>query len=69
MAGSGRCGRTVRGGTGVSGQTVARYLTLLVDLLLLRRLQPWLANILAVAPSGVSDWFSDFGRLGGVMGY
>lgn len=30
---------------GVSGQTVARYLDLLVDLLLVRRLQPWTANI------------------------
>jgi len=29
---------------GVSGQTVARYLDVLVDLLLVRRLQPWSAN-------------------------
>lgn len=29
---------------GVSGQTVARYLDLLVDLLLVRRLQPWTSN-------------------------
>lgn len=32
------------GGLGVSGQTVARYLDLLVDLLLVRRLQPWTTN-------------------------
>ncbi len=32
------------GGLGVSGQTVARYLDLLVDLLLVRRLQPWASN-------------------------
>jgi predicted AAA+ superfamily ATPase len=32
-------------GLGVSGQTVARYLDLLVDLLLVRRLQPWAANV------------------------
>ncbi|SFS22519.1 ATP-binding protein [Yoonia litorea] len=32
------------GNLGVSGQTVARYLDLLVDLLLVRRLQPWHAN-------------------------
>lgn len=32
------------GGLGVSGQTVARYLDLLVDLLLVRRLQPWARN-------------------------
>jgi predicted AAA+ superfamily ATPase len=31
-------------GLGVSGQTVARYLDILVDLLLVRRLQPWTAN-------------------------
>ncbi len=31
-------------GLGVSGQTVARYLDLLVDLLLVRRLQPWTQN-------------------------
>ncbi len=32
------------GGLGVSGQTVARYLDLLVDLLLVRRLAPWVSN-------------------------
>lgn len=32
------------GGLGVSGQTVGRYLDLLVDLLLVRRLQPWKSN-------------------------
>ena len=31
-------------GLGVSGQTVARYLDILVDLLLVRRLRPWTAN-------------------------
>ena len=31
-------------GLGVSGQTVGRYLDLLVDLLLVRRLQPWKSN-------------------------
>ena len=31
-------------GLGVSGQTVARYLDVLVDLLLVRRLEPWFAN-------------------------
>jgi hypothetical protein len=29
---------------GVSGQTVARYLDIMVDLLLVRRLRPWAAN-------------------------
>jgi predicted AAA+ superfamily ATPase len=32
-------------GLGISGQTVARYLDLLVDLLLVRRLSPWVANV------------------------
>jgi predicted AAA+ superfamily ATPase len=32
-------------GLGVSGQTVARYLDIMVDLLLVRRLQPWSTNI------------------------
>ena len=31
-------------GLGISGQTVARYLDIMVDLLLVRRLQPWAAN-------------------------
>jgi uncharacterized protein len=31
-------------GLGVSGQTVARYLDILVDLLLVRRLAPWTGN-------------------------
>ena len=32
-------------GLGVSGHTVARYLDVLVDLLLVRRLQPWAGNL------------------------
>ena len=32
-------------GLGVSGQTVGRYLDLLVDLMLVRRLQPWHRNV------------------------
>lgn len=32
-------------GLGLSGQTVSRYLDILVDLLLVRRLEPWYANI------------------------
>ncbi len=32
-------------GLGVSGHTVARYLDLMVDLLLVRRLQPWATNV------------------------
>jgi predicted AAA+ superfamily ATPase len=33
------------GGLGVSGQTVGRYLDLLVDLLLVRQLRPWSRNV------------------------
>src|SRR6056297_137163 len=32
-------------GLGVSGQTIGRYLDLLVDLMLVRRLQPWYENV------------------------
>ena len=34
----------IAGSLGVSGQTVARYLDIMVDLLLVRRLQPWATN-------------------------
>ena len=32
-------------GLGISGQTVRRYLDIMVDLLLVRRLQPWSSNV------------------------
>ncbi len=32
-------------GLAISGQTIARYLDIMVDLLLVRRLQPWSANV------------------------
>lgn len=35
----------IAAGLGISGQTVARYLDLFVDLMLVRRLPPWSANI------------------------
>jgi len=35
----------IGGSLGVSGQTTSRYLDLLVDLMLVRRLQPWYANV------------------------
>ena len=37
-------GAQLAAGLGVSGHTVARYLDILVDLLLVRRLQPWASN-------------------------
>jgi predicted AAA+ superfamily ATPase len=36
---------TLARGLGVDGKTIARYLDLLVDLLLVRRLQPWHSNV------------------------
>lgn len=36
---------SLAGSLGISGQSVARYLDILVDLLLVRRLQPWFANV------------------------
>jgi predicted AAA+ superfamily ATPase len=38
-------GAQLAAGLGVSGHTVARYLDILVDLLLVRRLQPWASNV------------------------
>ncbi len=37
-------GAQLAGALGVSGQTVGRYLDIMVDLLLVRRLQPWVSN-------------------------
>jgi predicted AAA+ superfamily ATPase len=38
-------GAQLAAGLGVSGHTIARYLDILVDLLLVRRLQPWVSNV------------------------
>jgi uncharacterized protein len=38
-------GAQLAAGLGVSGHTVARYLDILLDLLLVRRLQPWASNV------------------------
>jgi len=38
-------GAQLAAGLGVSGHTIARYLDILVDLLLVRRLQPWASNV------------------------
>lgn len=35
----------IAGGLGASGQTVSRYLDLMVDLMLVRRLRPWHSNV------------------------
>jgi predicted AAA+ superfamily ATPase len=38
-------GAQLAAGLGVSGHTIARYLDILVDLLLVRQLQPWASNV------------------------
>jgi predicted AAA+ superfamily ATPase len=38
-------GAQLAAGLGVSGHTIARYLDIMVDLLLVRRLQPWASNV------------------------
>jgi uncharacterized protein len=38
-------GAQLAAGLGISGQTVARYLDIMVDLLLVRLLQPWVSNV------------------------
>jgi hypothetical protein len=65
-------------GLGVSGQTVARYLDLLVDLLLVRRLPPWSGNVrkrlvrsprVYVRDSGVAHALLNLTSLHDVLGH
>ena len=65
-------------GLGVSGQTVARYLDLLVDLLLVRRLPPWSGNVgkrlvksprIYVRDSGIVHALLGLERLDDVLGH
>jgi predicted AAA+ superfamily ATPase len=65
-------------GLGVSGQTVGRYLDLLVDLMLVRRLQPWHANAgkrlvrspkVFVRDSGLVHALLGLGALEGLLGH
>lgn len=65
-------------GLGVSGQTVGRYLDLLVDLMLVRRLQPWHDNVgkrLVKAPkvyvrdSGIVHALLGIGAIEGLLGH
>lgn len=66
------------GGLGVSGQTVGRYLDLLVDLMLVRRLQPWHENVgkrlvkspkVYVRDSGLVHALLNLGSIEGVLGH
>lgn len=68
----------VAAGLGVSGQTVARYLDLLVDLLLVRRLEPWSGNVgkrlvkspkVYVRDSGIVHALLGLGTLEDILGH
>lgn len=65
-------------GLGVSGQTVGRYLDLLVDLMLMRRLQPWHENVgkrlvkspkVYVRDSGIVHALLGIGTTEGLLGH
>ena len=65
-------------GLGVSGQTIGRYLDLLVDLMLVRRLQPWHENVgkrlvkspkVYVRDSGVVHTLLSIGTIEGLLGH
>lgn len=65
-------------GLGVSGQTVGRYLDLLVDLMLVRRLQPWHENVgkrlvkspkVYVRDSGIVHALLNIGTIEGLLGH
>ncbi len=65
-------------GLGVSGQTVGRYVDLLVDLMLVRRLQPWHENVgkrlvkspkVYVRDSGIVHALLNIGTTEGLLGH
>jgi hypothetical protein len=65
-------------GLGISGQTVMRYLDLLSDLLLVRRLEPWTANVakrlvrspkIYVRDSGIAHALLGIGDLDTLLGH
>jgi predicted AAA+ superfamily ATPase len=69
---------TLAEGLGVSGQTIGRYLDLLVDLMLVRRLQPWHENVgkrlvkspkVYVRDSGVVHALLSIGTIEGLLGH
>lgn len=55
-------------GLGVSGHTVARYLDIMVDLLLVRRLQPWAANAKKRLVRSPKIYVRDSGLLHALLG-
>ena len=59
---------TLAGSLGVSGQTITRYLDLLVDLLLVRRLQPWSGNTLKRHVRSPKVYVRDSGLVHALLG-
>ena len=55
-------------GLGVSGQTVGRYLDILVDLLLVRRLPPWTPNLAKRLVRSPKVYVRDSGIVHGLLG-
>jgi hypothetical protein len=55
-------------GLGISGQTVARYLDILVDLLLVRRVQPWASNLAKRLVRSPKVYVRDSGILHALLG-
>ncbi len=59
---------SLAGGLGVSGQTIARYLDLLVDLMLVRRLAPWHENVGKRLVKSPKIYVRDSGLLHALLG-
>jgi predicted AAA+ superfamily ATPase len=59
---------TLAGSLGISGQTITRYLDLLVDLLLVRRLQPWSGNTLKRQIRSPKVYVRDSGMVHALLG-
>ncbi len=58
----------IAGNLGVSGQSVARYLDLLVDLMLVRRLPPWHANVGKRLVKSPKVYIRDSGQVHALLG-
>lgn len=59
---------TLASSLGISGQTITRYLDLLVDLLLVRRLQPWSGNTLKRQIRSPKVYVRDSGLVHALLG-
>ena len=61
-------GSALSQGLGVSGQTVRRYLDILVDLMLVRQLRPWYANVGKRLVKSPKVYLRDSGIVHGLLG-